>query len=102
MHYHYNTNMTTNIQIRIDSKLKKDSEKLLEKLGLDIPTAFRMFLKRMNKIQGIPFPIIDATDNIYYTYTEKEIEEILEISNTTDFSPTFKNSKEAIAYLKSK
>jgi DNA-damage-inducible protein J len=55
-------NMTTNIQVHIDTKLKKDSEKLLDKLGLDFPTAFRMFLKKMNMVQDIPFSVVDDTD----------------------------------------
>jgi addiction module RelB/DinJ family antitoxin len=94
--------MTTNIQIRIDEKLKKDSEKLLNKLGLDFPTAFRMFLKKMNMVKGIPFSIVDDTDGWYYSYSKKEEDEILKAAKDTPISPIFKNAKNAIAYLKNK
>ena len=94
--------MTTNIQIRIDTKLKKDSEKLLDKLGLDFPTAFRMFLKKMKMVQGIPFSIIDDTDGWYYSYSKKEEGEILKASKGTSQSPVFSDAKSAIAYLKKK
>lgn len=102
MHMHYTINMTTNIQIRIDTKLKKDSEKLLDKLGLDFPTAFRMFLKKMNMVQGIPFSVVDDTDGWYYSYSKKEEDEILKASKSTSRSPIFKDAKSAVAYLKKK
>ena len=99
---HYTVYMTTNIQIRIDTKLKKDSEKLLDKLGLDFPTVFRMFLKKMNMVKGIPFSIVDDTDGWYYSYSKKEEDEILRAVKNTSQSPVFKNAKNAIAYLKKK
>lgn len=102
MQKHYTTNMTTNIQIRIDTKLKKDSEKLLDRLGLDFPTAVRMFLKKMNMVQGIPFSIIDDTDGWYYSYSKKEEEEILKAAKGSSHSPVFANAKSAIAHLKKK
>ena len=102
MHMHYTIYMTTNIQIRIDTKLKKDSEKLLEKLGLDFPTAFRMFLKKMNMVKGIPFSVVDDTDSWYYSYSKKEEDDILEATKDNSHSPVFKDAKSAIAYLKKK
>lgn len=102
MHIHYTIHMTTNIQIRIDTKLKKESEKLLDKLGLDFPTAFRMFLKKMNMVKGIPFSIVDDTDIWYYSYSKKEEDELLHAMQDTSRSPVFKDAKSAIAYLKKK
>jgi addiction module RelB/DinJ family antitoxin len=102
MHIHYTVDMTTNVQIRIDTKLKKESEKLLNKLGLDFPTAFRIFLIKMNMVQGIPFSIADDTDRWYYSYSKKEEEEILCAEKDDTQSPIFTNAKNAIAYLKKK
>jgi len=45
------------IQVRVPDTLKKDVEKILESLGLDITSAVRMFLNRVQTEQGIPFPI---------------------------------------------
>ena len=53
MYFAYNVNMTTNVQIRIDTKLKNEAEKTLNRLGLDLPTAFRIFLNKINK------PVLD-------------------------------------------
>ena len=43
------------IQLRVDDKLKADATRLYEKLGLDLPTAIRMFLIRSVQEEGIPF-----------------------------------------------
>lgn len=45
----------TFIQVRIDSKLKRDATAVLDELGMDMPNAVRMFLKRVVLEQGLPF-----------------------------------------------
>ena len=48
---------TTNIQIRIDQTLKTEAEKLFSDLGLDIPTAVRLFFKQSLVNNGLPFAV---------------------------------------------
>lgn len=43
------------IQIRVDDQLKKEVTDIYEQLGLDLPTAIRMFLKKSVVTRGIPF-----------------------------------------------
>ncbi len=50
------------IQIRVDESLKKDAETLFNDLGLDIPTAIRLFLKQSLIHNGIPFAIVRPDD----------------------------------------
>lgn len=45
----------TILQIRIDENLKNEAATLYEKLGLDISTAVRIFLKKSISVGGIPF-----------------------------------------------
>lgn len=45
----------TLIQVRIDEKLKTEATDIFEKLGLDLPTAIRIFLTRSVQEKGIPF-----------------------------------------------
>lgn len=45
----------TLVQLRVESTLRGQAIALFEKLGLDLPTAIRMFLSRAVQIQGIPF-----------------------------------------------
>lgn len=45
----------TFIQVRIDSRLKKEATDILNELGTDMPNAVRMFLRRIVLERGIPF-----------------------------------------------
>lgn len=97
MHFAYTIYMTTNVQIRIDTALKNKAEKTLNKLGLDLPTAFRVFLNKVNLVGGIPFSV---TDDDYFIYSNKEEEEILDAYKNSPRSKKFNNSKELIKFLR--
>jgi DNA-damage-inducible protein J len=99
MYFAYNRYMTTNVQIRIDTKLKNEAEKTLNKLGLDLPTAFRIFLNKINITGGIPFPV---NNDSYFNYTTEQEDEILDAYKNSKRSREFKNAKELIKYLRSK
>jgi len=43
------------IQVRIDNNLKKDAIDVLDEIGMDMPNAIRMFLKRVVLERGLPF-----------------------------------------------
>lgn len=43
------------IQFRADKKLKQEVSEIYEQLGMDLPTAFRMFMKRSKQVNGLPF-----------------------------------------------
>ncbi len=43
------------VQIRVDEDLKNEASDIFERLGLDLPTAFRIFLKKSVEERGIPF-----------------------------------------------
>lgn len=45
----------TMIQIRVDSQLKEDAAEVFERIGIDIPTAVRMFFKAAVREQRLPF-----------------------------------------------
>ncbi len=50
-----------NLNIRVNSKLKKDSDKLFKDLGLNMSVAINMFLTKCVKTSSIPFAIEDET-----------------------------------------
>ena len=50
------------IQVRVDDELKKDVEALFCDLGIDVPTAIRLFLKQSLIHNGIPFAIARKDD----------------------------------------
>ena len=46
---------TTNLNIRIDADLKKQSEEIFNELGLNMSTALTVFLRQTVRSRGIPF-----------------------------------------------
>ena len=52
-----NISSTTNLNIRIDAKLKKESDNLFKELGLNMSTAINMFLTKCVSTASIPFKI---------------------------------------------
>lgn len=47
----------TNINVRVDTQLKEEAERLFDSLGLNMSTAVNMFLKTSVRNQGLPFEI---------------------------------------------
>lgn len=43
------------IQFRADKELKQEVSEIYESLGMDLPTAFRMFMTRSKMVKGLPF-----------------------------------------------
>ena len=54
---------STNINIRVDTELKKSAEALFDDLGLNMSTAITMFLKSAVNHDGIPFEVKRLTPN---------------------------------------
>ncbi|MBR4345190.1 MAG: type II toxin-antitoxin system RelB/DinJ family antitoxin [Lachnospiraceae bacterium] len=46
------------IQFRADKTLKQEVSEIYEQLGMDLPTAFRMFMKRSKMVHGLPFEAV--------------------------------------------
>ena len=46
----------TLIQFRADKNLKNEVAAIYEAIGMDLPTAFRMFMLRSKACRGLPFP----------------------------------------------
>lgn len=47
----------TLIQFRVDKQLKREVSEIYEALGLDLPTAFKMFMKKSKQVRGLPFDV---------------------------------------------
>ena len=54
---------TSNISIRMDSELKAAAEALFEELGMNLSTAFNIFVRQALRERGIPFMITEGTPN---------------------------------------
>lgn len=51
------TNNTTNISIRMDADLKAQADALFAELGMNLTTAFNIFVRQALREGGIPFAI---------------------------------------------
>ena len=50
-------NMTSAINVQIDSETKKQATTILNDLGLSMSTAINLFLKQVIKTDGLPFEV---------------------------------------------
>ena len=48
---------TTNISIRMDSELKKQADELFAELGMNLSTAFNIFVRQSLREGGLPFQV---------------------------------------------
>jgi len=48
----------TTMNLRIDSSLKRNAEKITNELGLSMASAITLYLKALVREKGIPFPIV--------------------------------------------
>ena len=59
------------INIRIDDELKARADNIFEELGLNMTTAFTMFVRQTIRQGGIPFEITTRVDPFYNTENMK-------------------------------
>ena len=45
------------VQVKVDTKTKKEVTSIYESLGLDLPTAIRIFFKKSIAVGGLPFDL---------------------------------------------
>lgn len=75
------------INIRVDDGLKKESEQVLDELGMGMTTALTLFLKAVVRNNGIPFPL-----EIPNKKTLKAFKEVDRISSKKKKSKTYSSS----------
>lgn len=47
--------MNSTIQIRVDSKTKKEAQKVFEDMGLDLTSGVKLYLAQVVREKGLPF-----------------------------------------------
>ena len=87
---------TTNISIRMDTELKAQADALFEELGMNISTAFNIFVRQALRERGIPFTITECPPNKDTLAALLEAERIAKDSNVKGYT----NVEELLAELK--
>jgi addiction module RelB/DinJ family antitoxin len=82
---------TSVLQVRIDTELKREAEELFAEIGLDTPSAVRLFFKQSVARRAIPFPLDSAavkTDSEYQKFTREELHDRQERKLNTELKKT--------------
>ncbi len=61
------------VQFGVDKELKQEVSEIYEELGMDLPTALRMFMKKSKQVRGLPF---DALRNEAKGIDDMSLDEI--------------------------
>lgn len=77
---------TTNISIRMDSELKNQAEALFSELGMNMSTAFNIFVRQSLREGGIPFEISLNTPNKTTAAAMREAEKIAKDSSVKGYT----------------
>lgn len=64
------------VQARVDKKLKEEVQDIYKSIGLDLPTAIRMFFTRTKMVKGIPFETTIPKEIISGEEAKKAFEEM--------------------------
>lgn len=74
---------TTTLHLRLDEDMKNQATDVFEQLGLDLPTAIRIFLRRSIAVDGMPFELKNNRsewDRMPCSWTVDELKEQIAIS----------------------
>ena len=74
------------IQLRIDEKLQTEATDIYERLGMDLPTAIRIFLTRSVEERGIPFSMKLKTESYKAEEAVKAMREMSKIAEENGIS----------------
>jgi DNA-damage-inducible protein J len=62
---------TTNISIRMDKTLKDQAEQLFAEMGMNMTTAFTVFVRQTLRLGRIPFEISVQSDPFFNDYNQQ-------------------------------
>ena len=65
-------------QFRSDKKLREDCVAIYEAMGMDLNTAFRMFMERTRIVRGLPFPAVLPEGRMTRAEAKRAIDELRE------------------------
>lgn len=88
---------TTNISIRMDVELKKQAEQLFSDLGMNMTTAFNIFLRQAVRQQRIPFDIALEVPNPETIAAMEEAERISRDPSVKGYTDIDQMMKELLA-----
>lgn len=80
----------SSITVNVDAQTKKNTEKIFQDLGFNMTTGINMFLKAVERYQGIPFELELNSPN------QTSLEALREVRENLDNLKTYNNFDEII------
>jgi len=74
------------LQVRVDDELKNQSSEILNKLGIDLSTAVRMFLKKVILEGGIPFNAKIDESSLNFLMALRKMQKISEANGNSEMT----------------
>ncbi len=84
-------NLTSAINIQVDTQTKKEATAILSDLGLSMSTAINLFLRQVIKRDGLPFEVTNPKPTKDLLEALKEAEDII---NNPDKYPRYSNRED--------
>ncbi|MFA5996015.1 MAG: type II toxin-antitoxin system RelB/DinJ family antitoxin [Patescibacteria group bacterium] len=88
----------TTIQVRIDNKTKATATKVLDKIGLDMSTAIKIYLHQVIINQGVPLKLVTA--NGFSVAAEDEILQAVAEAKLGENVTKSMSAQQAVKHLK--
>lgn len=64
---------TSTLQIRIDSDLRREADKLFTEVGLDMSSAVRLFLRQSVIRRRLPFEVVSVTTDPFWSEANQRV-----------------------------
>ena len=64
---------TTTLQIRVDSKLRKEADELFTNSGLDMSSAVRLFLRQSVIRRRLPFEVVTENPDPFWSEANQRV-----------------------------
>ncbi len=64
---------TSTLQIRVDSKLRREADALFDKAGLDMSSAVRLFLRQSVIRRRLPFEVISENPDPFWSEANQRV-----------------------------
>ena len=84
---------TSVVQVRMDPALRDTASETFEALGLDLPTAIRIFLKKSVAVHGLPFDVRAEMPN------DETLRAMANVENGVNLSRSFSSVAELMEDL---
>lgn len=75
------SNLTSAINVQVDSATKKEATAILNDLGLSMSAAINLFLKQVVKRDGLPFEVVNPKPSKELRKALKEAKKIIKNTN---------------------